>query len=194
MTTVDSLPGLLAGLGIPPRGVVHVGAHTGQEVPLYRAAGFARIVLVEPNPYLAAQLRGMDGVEVVEAACASAAGTRTLHITERDKLSSLYRPLTRPVVAAVGVRAYRLADLIDDTVNVAVIDVQGAELEVVSGAPLDTLDVVVVETHSRSKYAGAPGYAEAVTSMGRLGWRVAAEWPHDPKGKCRDVAFVKVSR
>lgn len=189
---MSCLPGLLPRLGIEPRGIVHVGAHEGQEVPAYRDAGFSRIVLVEPNPHLAAGLRALNGVEVVEAACAGEAGERTLHITRHDKLSSLYRPLTREVVETVQVPVCRLVDLIDDTVNVAVIDAQGAELEVIGGAPLDRLDVVVVETYVRPKVAGAPGHAETVAVMAALGWRVAAEWPIDRAGRNRDVAFVKV--
>lgn len=194
MTDPRGLPGLFRKHNIHPRGVVHVGAHLGQEVPSYRRCGFERIVLVEPNPVLAAQLRGMPGVEVIEAACASSAGRRILHVTERDKLSSLYRPLTRTVVDTIEVEVCRLADLIDSSINVAVIDVQGSELEVVAGAPLDRLDLVMLETHTRSKYAGAPGHDEAVLSMGSIGWRVAGVYPHGPKGKCRDVAFVPRGR
>lgn len=192
MTTIDGLKDLMRQRRIPATGVVHVGAHEGQEVPLYRSIGFASITLIEPNPLLAGQLRTNFGdCAVIEAACDSSGGTRTLHVTERDKLSSLYRPLTRTVVAAVPVSTYCLADLIDEATNVAVIDVQGAELEVVAGAPLDTLDLIVLETHRRSKYAGAPGTDEAVQSMASLGWRAAAHWFHDPRGKLRDVAFVK---
>lgn len=194
MTAIDGLPGLLAARGIEPRGIVHVGAHAGQEVPVYRSAGFGRIVLVEPNPHLAAQLRDMDGVEVVEGACASAAGAGTLHITAHDKLSSLQQPVGREVVEIVPVRVFRLADLIDDGVNVAVIDAQGVELDVVAGAPLDTLDVVVLETYVRYKQAGAPAHADAVALMARLGWEPAASWPLDRAGRNLDVAFVKAAR
>ena len=202
MTVVSGLAGLLAEQQIPAHGIVHVGAHLGQEVAAYRACGFGRILLVEPNPALVAELRRTvedpPTVVVVEGACASAPGEQTLHVTERSKLSSLYRPITRPVVGQVKVPVYRLADLLaaepNSAINVAVVDVQGAELEVVSGAPLHRLDLVMLETHQRSKYAGAPGYAEAVASMQRLGWEPVAEFPHDPKGKCRDVAFMRASR
>jgi FkbM family methyltransferase len=37
---------------IAPRGVVHVGAHTGSELQLYLKLGFARALLLEPNPIL----------------------------------------------------------------------------------------------------------------------------------------------
>lgn len=197
MTTVDGLRDLMAEHGIPAKGVVHVGAHLGQEVPLYRSIGFNEIILIEANPHLADRLREIYPREqwlevfIRNLACASSPGTRTLHITEQDKLSSIYKPLTRRIVETVEIATEPLSDLIHNDINVAVIDVQGAELEVVSGAPLDTLDVIVLETHRRSKYAGAPGTDEALQSMKSLGWTDAAHWFHDPKGKLRDVAFVK---
>ncbi len=194
MTVLDALGALMAERGIPARGVVHVGAHHGEEVPIYRRLGFDPIVLVEPHPDLANDLRGMDGVEVVEAACGVYPGTTTLHVTENTRLSSLYRPLTRPIVSTVQVPVVRLADIIGDSVNVAVVDAQGAELDVAAGAPLDRLDLVVLETRIRAKYAGAPLDADAVAWMARAGWAVAERWQHGPKPKLWDVAFVPEGR
>lgn len=192
MTTVDPLADLLDAHGIERRGIVHVGAHLGQEVPVYQAAGFSPIVLVEPNPRLAAELRRMSGVTVFEAACAAHSGTRTLHITKHDKLSSLHKPVRRrAVVRKVEVHAVPLADLIDASVNVAIIDAQGAELEVVAGAPLDRLDVLVIETFVQPKAGGAPGHAETVAMMRLLGWRLVAAWPLDEAGRNVDAVFVK---
>lgn len=37
---------------IAPRGVLHVGAHTGSELQLYLELGFSRALLLEPNPIL----------------------------------------------------------------------------------------------------------------------------------------------
>lgn len=48
--TFGLLADALAELGLRPRHVLHVGAHLGQEVPHYRAAGIKRIRLVEPTP------------------------------------------------------------------------------------------------------------------------------------------------
>lgn len=41
---------------IAPRGIVHVGAHTGSELQLYLQLGFSRALLLEPNPILQAPL------------------------------------------------------------------------------------------------------------------------------------------
>jgi FkbM family methyltransferase len=186
-----AFPGLLAAAGITPRGIVQVGAHRGEEVGLFRRLGFDPIVLVEPIPQLAAALRDLPGVTVVEGACGTAPGRRTLNVTERTKFSSLYVPTRKHVEARVGVDVYRLADLIDERVNVAILDVQGAELDVIAGAPLDRLDLILLETHTKRIYEGAPLHDEVVAAMRGLGWEPVGEYWHDEHGKARDVAFVK---
>lgn len=194
MTVLYELGALMADRGIEPRGVVHVGGHRGEELPVYRRLGFARIVLVEPNPTLAAMLREIPDVDVVEAACGAYTGRTDLHITENSKLSSIYRPISRPIARTVPVRVVRLAHVIDHRVNVAVVDAQGAELDVAAGAPLDRLDLLVMETRVRAKYAGAPLHDDAVGWMARAGWAVAAQWSHGGKHKLHDVAFVPERR
>lgn len=194
MTVLDHLGALMRERDIETRGVVHVGGHKGEELPVYRQLGFDPIVLVEPNPALAAGLRDIPDVEVVEAACGAYTGETDLHVTENTRLSSIYRPLTRPVTHSVTVKVVRLADVIDDRVTVAVVDAQGAELDVAAGAPLDRLDLLVMETRIRAKYAGAPLDADAVGWMARAGWQVAARWSHGPKNKLFDVAFVPEQR
>jgi FkbM family methyltransferase len=191
---MDALPGLMAQHGVQPRGVVHVGAHKGEEVSLYRRLGFARIVLVEPHPTLADELRQLAGVEVVQAACGAQTGTATLYVTEKTMQSSLLPPVRKTVQDRVTVPVRRLADITDHKVNVAVVDVQGAELDVVAGADLGRLDLVILEAHTRLRYEGQPTAQEVVDAMRGRGWRQVAEYWHDPKGKNRDYAFVPQDR
>jgi FkbM family methyltransferase len=190
----DALPDLMAQHGIQARGVVHVGAHLGEEVPTYRRLGFARIVLVEPHPTLADELRQLAGVEVVQAACGAQTGTATLYVTEKTMQSSLLPPVRKTVQDRVTVPVRRLADITDHKVNVAVVDVQGAELDVVAGADLGRLDLVILEAHTRLRYEGQPTAQEVVDAMRGRGWRQVAEYWHDPKGKNRDYAFVPQDR
>lgn len=190
----DALPGLLRDQRIDVRGVVQVGAHRGEEVDVWRRLAADPIVLVEPIPHLAAELRALPDVTVVEAACGASPGRRRLHVTEHTKFSSLYQPAKKPVATTTTVRVCRLADIVDERVNVAVVDVQGAELDVVAGAPLDRLDLLVLETHTKPMYVGAPLDGEVVAAMAVLGWRPVGQWWHDRKGKCRDVAFVRADR
>lgn len=187
------LPRLLGERGITVTGVVQVGAHRGEEVETLRRITSGPVVLVEPIPELAAALRAIPDVTVVEAACGVAAGRRLFNITENTKYASLYRPAKKPVVRQVEVRVVRLADVIPPEVNAAVLDVQGAELDVLAGAPLDQLDVIVAETHTKAMYTGAPLHHRVISAMRRRGWQPVEEWWHDRKGKIRDVVFLRAA-
>jgi FkbM family methyltransferase len=60
------------------RGVIHLGAHQGQEVDQYLAHGYERIVLVEPNPdacrILRERFKSRPEIEVIEAAALEECG------------------------------------------------------------------------------------------------------------------------
>lgn len=183
-----ALAELMAREGIAPRGVVHVGAHLGQEIGGYQEIGFEQIVVVEPNPECHALLAGINGVSLVPAACGREEGTAQLYLTTKRKRSSLYEPIkdanepvTVPVVPLASVQA---------GCNVVVVDVQGSELDVVAGADLDALDLIVLETRTVDEYQGAPLHDQVVEEMRRLGWVVADVWLHG-KGRVRDVVFVR---
>ena len=51
------LPDLFRTHALAAHGVVHVGAHEGQELPVYRGMGFPWILLVEAHPAIFARLR-----------------------------------------------------------------------------------------------------------------------------------------
>lgn len=189
MSTIKLLPRLLRQQGIPARGVVHVGAHLGQEIPIYRAAGFGRIVMVEANPDLAARIP-REGVAVHVAACGRTSdGFATLHITPNDQQSSTLVPVRKPVVRQVQVLNRRLADL-QHGCNVAVVDVQGAELDVVAGAELSALDLVVLEASTQPRYVAGADLAAVVAYMSGRGWVEVARWDHGVKRPAKVVDLV----
>lgn len=191
MNPLAPLPALMRELGIPPKGVVHVGAHRGQEIPIYREAGFERIVLVEANPDIAREIpRDGDDVVVHVAACGrSSTGFATLYVTPNDQQSSILLPAKKPVLRRVEVLARRLADLQHDC-NVAVVDVQGAELEVMDGADLARLDLVILEGSIRSRYVRGADIPSVEKYMAKCGWSVAARWEHGARRPARIVDIV----
>lgn len=122
--------------------LVWVGAHQGEEVPHLVDAGIPRITLVEPIPALAAQLRRTyPDVEVVECACSDTGGTATLHIPAKTNMASLVRLPGH----TIEVQTRRL-DEIAPQADACVVDVQGAEYEVLAAAPWHSLRLVMVET------------------------------------------------
>ncbi len=209
------LPQLLADLGVAPRHLVHVGAHEAQEWPTYQAAGIARVTWVEPIPDLAAALRdhfaSTPGVEVVECACGSGPGTAVLHVCEPTNLSTLLPPGPRDrVTRDITVEVRRLADVAPDA-NIAVIDAQGAELEVLSGAPWDALDLLVVEACTVPDPTISPGADQVLAAAAEHGFREVTRWARDyrfidqfargpapdglvlPEGEVLDVVLARVS-
>ena len=75
---------LLKEIDIEKRGVVHIGAHKGQEVGLYLELGFKNIMLIEANPhwveFLKQEFRDTPEVQVIHMAIANLTGEIDLHI------------------------------------------------------------------------------------------------------------------
>lgn len=166
--------------GIDRTGVLHVGAHRGQEVGAYRAAGFDRIALVEPNPQHWPALERISGTVLFRCA-AGPAGTATLNVTKGTELSSILPPVKYRVERTETVDVRPVSEL-QDGCNVAVFDIQGYELEALRTADLDRLDVVVVECSDRQRYEGAPVTADVSAFMTDAGWSLVEMCPHRGPG------------
>ncbi|MCP8900292.1 hypothetical protein [Gilvimarinus xylanilyticus] len=74
--------------------IVHIGAGQGSELPTYLSSAAERIILVEPNPQLAEQLRqqaeGDNRVTVLEQAVGGARAGSELHVYNLAHTASLY--------------------------------------------------------------------------------------------------------
>jgi FkbM family methyltransferase len=167
-----AFPGLIRRLGVDPSGqLVHVGAHEGQEMPYYYEAGFTNITLVEPIPDLARQLRTrFPMTEVVEAACTDRDNELAqLHVMAKTNMSTLVAPQSRDQVVDSYLVQTRRLDAIAPNAKVAVIDAQGLELEVLEGAPWDSLELLIVESCTEDDSTMASPYdlvTEVVTTHG----------------------------
>lgn len=165
----------LARHGIACRGVIQIGAHIGQEVPLFKALGARRMILVEANPSVYRTLQqnvATMGVDALLANCAITDfdGETELMLASFDQSSSLlplaHHSVEYPEIRAVGkvrVPARRLDTLIRQEFrvdpadfNVLEIDVQGAEGLVLRGAAgqLAHVDAVYVEINYKPMYEG----------------------------------------
>jgi FkbM family methyltransferase len=166
-----------------PRGVIHVGAHNGQEVDLYRQYGFKNILLIEANPQLAHALQTRYGdaqdVRVVLGAATNEDGDQLLKIhtsrsgsieaaslLELKDFKTIVATLHTP--AEVSVPGFRIDSLfgagkLDIALyNFMVLDIQGAELRALQGAPLtaQALDAIQAEAGIIEMYAGGASYAD----------------------------------
>jgi len=154
-------------------GVVHVGAHRGQEVEHYRSRGIENIVLIEANPvhceFLEAQYRGDSGVTVVNCAVSDIDGFVDLHVnvsrTGNDESSSILelRRLSEIVPTLKTARTIQVPSRTLDTLasgglfancNFMSIDIQGAELRALRGGRLALRDMqaILIETNVIEMY------------------------------------------
>lgn len=200
--TLDQMdwPRLLADNNVEARGVCHVGAHEGQEVPLYQELGFESIYLVEADPNLAHDLmekyQYINGIQIIPVAAGSERGCTEFYRVLRDsQYNSTLEPIELGAVQKIEVPITPLRDVIPASkfrspVNVLVVDVQGSEIDVIKGYDRRHLDLLVVEVGTRAKYHGQPMRKAVSEYMQSIGWREVYVWPHGPKAIWFDVAYV----
>src|SRR5690348_2618275 len=74
---------------IKPAGVIHVGAHEGEEVDAYLEFGFNKIILIEANPRWVELLRrrysGRQEILILHYAVSNQNGEALLHINTSRK-------------------------------------------------------------------------------------------------------------
>lgn len=151
----NHLKPILKEYSIPSKGIIHVGAHDGQEVDKYKQAGFKNLLMVEPLPQYAQALRER-GLEVAETAIGSSRGKITMYVTEYDQASSFYKPLEHTVSGSVDVSVKPLDDITDKAkYNCLVVDTQGAELEVLKSGDLSSFDLIIYEGSNDPRYENA---------------------------------------
>ncbi len=187
----------LSVLDEPLQTVVHVGAHAGEEVDAYRGHGARRILLVEANPASCdalAEAFGADtDVEVIHAAVTDHEGTDQLllHTNARGETESAsLLPMKRlsEIVStlrterAVEVPATTLDRLLEEAsvdlseIGLLVLDVQGAELSALRGAPrtLNGVSAVLTEVALTELYEGAAGESEVARLLVDAGFSEVA--------------------
>lgn len=195
--------------GITPKGVLHVGAHEGQELPSYRTNKISPIVFVEANPGLAGALREKTADEidvyVVEGAASDTSGTAIFNIASFDQSSSLL-PLGKhaelyPKITfdkQIEVRTMTLDAAMAETgiepasVNMLTMDIQGAELMALRGAveTLKNIDAIQTEINYVEMYDGCPHISDLDTFLEPYGFlRIKTVTPYDKRWG--DAVYVK---
>lgn len=150
-------------------GIIHVGAHYGEEVPDYIESGVTNIVLFEPLKenfdILSNRVKGLDGNIILHnTALGSTSQRSTMYVSDNEgQSSSLLKPsvhLTHhPNVYFTGSEEVNvnLLDCYDcKQCNYIHLDVQGYELEVLKGATetLKHIDYVYCEVNRDELYEG----------------------------------------
>lgn len=176
--------------GIEPKGIVHVGAHEGEERDEYHKI-FPHVLWVEANPYLAGKLQGL-GEEVVNAVAWDAEVEVFFHTTENTEGSSVLEPIEHTVSDKQLRKTRPLRDFVGCGYNVLVVDVQGAELKVLEGANIEQFDLVVCEISNRQRYKDAAEPQQIASFFEEKGYRFIEGYPHNTTdGVIEDWVFAK---
>lgn len=174
---------------IPIRGLIHVGANDASEYPYYAAKTRGPLLYVEAIPEIAERVRQrLDPTrphDIRQAAVAETSGeTVTFNVASNDGMSSsllqlgphaaLYPDVT--FTGSIEVVTERLDDIVAERpeaadYNVLVLDVQGAELKVLQGAPtvLKQIDAVVAEISPEPLYEGGCTFLEVTDLLAEAG-------------------------
>jgi FkbM family methyltransferase len=179
-----------------PRGIIHVGAHLGEERDAYLALRPERIVWVEADPVLAKQLADSIAAQpsdvpqiVVEALVTDVDDdVRPFYLFSNERLSSSvfhstqikrdHWPSVRETGESLTLRTSRLdtalaaAGVEPESIDVIVFDVQGAELLALRGAGrfLDHAHFIEVEVSQEEIYEGAPLVGEVKSFLDAHGF------------------------
>lgn len=157
------------------KGIVHVGADVGQEVPQYFGYGFEKIILIEANPeryqMLVSKFGADPRIKIFNYAICDKRGTIDFHIhtsrsgsTEpasilpmkrfKEIVKTLHTPKTIEVSAITLDGLLEENQIAFDAYNFLNIDIQGAELLAFRGAMklLASVDVIVSEVNVVEMY------------------------------------------
>jgi FkbM family methyltransferase len=165
------------------RGVLHVGAHLGEEAALYDSLGIKKVIWIDGNPDVMDKLHAVvDPYEhlVLQALISDQEGVVVpFNITNYDGMSSsIYEFGTHPNFSpdTVVESTYNLPTKTLDSLaevynfndcNMANIDIEGAGLLALKGATglMDQFDYLYLEVQTENVYDGAPLLGEIDTYL-----------------------------
>lgn len=177
-------------LGFRCTGVLHVGAHHGEERDTYFSLGWIPIAWIEANPYLVEVLeRQCDPKKemVVEGAAWAQSGLKLqLNLMNDSQTTSLfdfndysrYPDLTKTGISEVSTVV--LSDVLwecisrfDSFPNYLHLDIQGSELEALRGLAdeVSHFDVIYTEVATREVYRGQPLVNEIDLYLASFGFK-----------------------
>lgn len=197
---------LVRTFGLRPRGVLHLGAHEGEEAPVYERCGISAAVWVEGNPELVDRLRERlepRGHRVVQALVSDTEGEAVSFKVTNNSQSSSILALGTHRTSHPEIHVTHSLDLTTTTVDELArehdlggldfmnLDLQGAELRALRGAErtLRQFDYVYTEVNSEAVYEGCAliGDMDAFLATHDLR-RVVTRWTPEGWG---DALYVR---
>jgi FkbM family methyltransferase len=175
---------------VPVSGLIHVGANRADEYPTYHRQTHGPLLYIEALPELAERARRQLDPKrphyLREALVSDVAGEKVaFHVASNDGgSSSMFEPGRHAEVfpwitfdSTLELVTERLDDIVAErpeapAYNVLVLDVQGAELKVLKGAPklLENVDAVFTEVSSEPLYDGGCTFLEVTNLLAKAGF------------------------
>ena len=190
-------------------GIIHVGANSGQERVIYRDAGAKTVLFIEPIEAVFRQLqenlRGFEGQIAFKALCSNRNGDVVrFNIASNGGESSSMFDLGVHADIYPGITYTRQEEMRTRTLdsiietdfpripfNVLVIDVQGAEIQVLEGAAsvLERVDAIFLEVSEVPLYKGGCTVDEVWTFLLARGFRI--KWLNIGRDGWGDAFFLR---
>ena len=198
---------------LPKKGVIHIGAHEAQEASVYAQNELEPVLWFEAIPILVERARQnlvqFPNQEIQEALLWSEPDQeKVFHLASNDLGSSSVFDFHLHAASYPEVKMSDSLTLVTTTLDVEVsdfskltqevaylvLDVQGAELEVLKGAvnTLQQFEVIMSEVSTRELYKGAPVYSNLVEWLSDQGFTLIAEDLNHQVG-WGDALFMKTS-
>lgn len=191
------------------KGIVHIGAHYGEEIQEYVDNGIQKITVFEPLSknfdILFERLKDVNAdISGHQVALGSKKGSATMYLSSNEaQSSSILKPKEHlehhPDVSFDGTEEVEV-DTLDNydigDANFINVDVQGYELEVFKGGKktLNSIDYIYCEVNRGEMYEGNPMVEELDTFLGDYGFeRVETHWP-ETWYKWGDALYIKTEK
>jgi len=197
------------GIDLIIEGCIHIGAHEGQEYPLYKHFGIDNLLFYEALPDNFEKLKKTIGIDfLVDArniALGNKNGTVEMHLEDRGLSSSVLKPKHHleqyPQIKFDKTETVKIAKLDDEEFdrekyNFINIDVQGYELEVFKGAEetLKHVDLILTEINKEEMYEDCVLVEDMDQYLFERDFqRIATYWQQDG-GTWGDGLYLKVKK
>jgi len=179
---------------IPLDGIIHIGAHLCQESDTYRALGTRKVLWVESDPNLIPEgkmvIEEFQNQSLINETLWSSSTTLDMHYASNGGgSSSIYdfhlhkasypdisMDRTLKVKTITLDQLFSKYDLKTKDFNFMILDVQGAELEVLKGSKgiLQNINFIISEVSTRELYKGAPKFLEVTNWLKIKGFKLVA--------------------
>ena len=183
--------------GLRPKGVIHAGAHLGQEYDTYKKVGIKNVVFIEPCAdqfsKLHERFKEHSDVKLFNVACGNYTGQVMMNIETANggQSNSILTPAkhltAHPNIPFIGTEIVDITtlDSLDfdrSLYDMLMMDCQGYEAEVLKGATetLKNINIVYTEVNNDELYEGCarindikkllPGFRSIQMSMTHWNW------------------------